>query len=117
MVAARALQGIGAAMIVASRRVLAETESTRVPSHDRLSRTGSTWLPGCSSETPKGAGGTDPAAATLPAIPAVTRPRVLPACFSRAGENYHYGGRTYLEAGNTEVPTGMISGRSASHRP
>ena len=36
--------------------------------------------------------------------------RVLLACFSRAGENYHYGGRTNLDTGNTEVLAGMISG-------
>jgi flavodoxin len=35
--------------------------------------------------------------------------RVLLAYFSRAGENYHYGGRTNLETGNTEVLAGMIS--------
>ena len=29
--------------------------------------------------------------------------------FSRAGENYHYGGRTHLEVGNTEVAAAMIS--------
>jgi flavodoxin len=36
-------------------------------------------------------------------------PRVLLAYFSRAGENYYYGGRTNLEVGNTEVLAGMIS--------
>lgn len=35
--------------------------------------------------------------------------RVLLAYFSRAGENYYYGGRTNLEIGNTEVLAGMIS--------
>jgi flavodoxin len=35
--------------------------------------------------------------------------RVLLAYFSRAGENYYYGGRTNLEVGNTEVLAGMIS--------
>jgi flavodoxin len=34
---------------------------------------------------------------------------VLLAYFSRAGENYHYGGRTHLEVGNTEVVAQMIS--------
>ena len=34
--------------------------------------------------------------------------RVLLAYFSRAGENYHYGGRTNLVVGNTEVLAGMI---------
>lgn len=37
--------------------------------------------------------------------------KVLLAYFSRAGENYHYGGRTYLEVGNTEIVAGMISSR------
>ncbi|MFE4837311.1 flavodoxin [Arthrobacter sp. NPDC056691] len=37
--------------------------------------------------------------------------RVLLAYFSRAGENYYYGGRTNLDAGNTEVLAGMISTR------
>ena len=35
--------------------------------------------------------------------------RVLLAFFSRAGENYYYGGRTDLDIGNTEVLAGMIS--------
>lgn len=35
--------------------------------------------------------------------------RVLLAYFSRAGENYYYGGRTNLDIGNTEVLAGMIS--------
>lgn len=35
--------------------------------------------------------------------------RILLAYFSRAGENYYYGGRTNLEIGNTEVLAGMIS--------
>ena len=37
------------------------------------------------------------------------RGRFLLAYFSRAGENYYYGGRTDLEIGNTEVLAGMIS--------
>jgi len=38
--------------------------------------------------------------------------------FSRAGENYHYGGRRNLETGNTEVLAGMIRERigCAVHR-
>lgn len=35
--------------------------------------------------------------------------RILLAYFSRAGENYYYGGRTDLDIGNTEVLAGMIS--------
>jgi flavodoxin len=34
--------------------------------------------------------------------------RILLAYFSRAGENYHYGGRRTLKVGNTEVLAGMI---------
>jgi flavodoxin len=37
------------------------------------------------------------------------RPTVLLAYFSRAGWNYHYGDRTYLQTGNTEVLATMIS--------
>ncbi|MFG2670613.1 hypothetical protein [Streptomyces sp. NPDC048445] len=33
------------------------------------------------------------------------RGRILLACFSRPGENYCYGDRTYLKTGNTEVVT------------
>ena len=39
-----------------------------------------------------------------------TGARVLLAYFSRAGENYYYGGRRDLDVGNTEVLAGMISG-------
>ncbi|MFI1927280.1 MULTISPECIES: flavodoxin [unclassified Streptomyces] len=39
--------------------------------------------------------------------------RVLLAYFSRAGENYFYGGRTDLEVGNTEVLARMIGERVA----
>ncbi len=35
-------------------------------------------------------------------------PRILIAYFSRAGENYYYGGRINLEVGNTEVVTNQI---------
>jgi len=35
---------------------------------------------------------------------------VLLAYFSRAGENYHYGGRRTLDVGNTQVVAEMISG-------
>jgi flavodoxin len=38
---------------------------------------------------------------------------VLIAYFSRASENYHYGGRRFLEVGNTEVLVGMIRDRLA----
>jgi hypothetical protein len=39
------------------------------------------------------------------------RSSVLLAYFSRAGENYHYGGQRNLEVGNTEVLARMISAR------
>jgi flavodoxin len=38
-------------------------------------------------------------------------PRVLLAYFSRAGENYYYGGRIDLKVGNTEVLAETIAGR------
>lgn len=41
----------------------------------------------------------------MPDIP----PRTLVAFFSRAGENYHYGGRAWLDVGNTEVVVGYLS--------
>jgi flavodoxin len=44
-------------------------------------------------------------------LPASTGSRVLLVYFSRAGENYYYGGRTQLDVGNTEVLAGMISQR------
>jgi len=50
---------------------------------------------------------TEPTPATRPSTPDGTR--VLLAYFSRAGENYHYGGRKNLDVGNTEVLAGMIS--------
>ena len=36
--------------------------------------------------------------------------RTLVAYFSRAGENYYYGGRTTLEVGNTEIVADLIAG-------
>ena len=45
-------------------------------------------------------------------MPETTEPagerRILLAYYSRAGENYYYGGRRILEVGNTEVLAGMI---------
>ena len=60
--------------------------------------TGGAWVAGCATE---------PAPATTPAQPSEVR--VLLAYFSRAGENYHYGGRKHLDVGNTEVLAGIIS--------
>jgi flavodoxin len=45
------------------------------------------------------------------ARPTSTGNKVLLVYFSRAGENYYYGGRINLEVGNTEVLAGMISQR------
>lgn len=45
-----------------------------------------------------------------PSGPTAGGQSVLLAYFSRAGENYHYGGRIDLEVGNTEVVAGMIGG-------
>jgi flavodoxin len=42
-------------------------------------------------------------------VPRESGGRVLLAYFSRAGENYYYGGRKDLDVGNTEVLAGMIS--------
>jgi flavodoxin len=49
--------------------------------------------------------------ASAPAAPARSgvRARTLLAFFSRAGENYHYGGRVDLEVGNTAVVAGIIA--------
>jgi flavodoxin len=40
--------------------------------------------------------------------------KTLVAFFSRAGENYYYGGRTNLAVGNTEVVGGMIRDRTGA---
>ncbi|MBO1268601.1 flavodoxin [Arthrobacter cavernae] len=51
---------------------------------------------------------------TAPNTPKPTKNegRLLLAYFSRAGENYYYGGRTHLTVGNTEVLAGMIRDRT-----
>ncbi|GII05568.1 flavodoxin [Planobispora takensis] len=69
-------------------------------------------LTGCSAPPSQGNAGTRPAPAQPPAGTG-PRPRVLLAYFSRAGENYHYGGRKHLQVGNTEVLAGLISARIA----
>ncbi len=47
---------------------------------------------------------------STPASPSAdTNPRVLVAYFSRPGENYYYGDRTWLEVGNTEVVATTIA--------
>ncbi|ADJ47516.1 hypothetical protein AMES_5691 [Amycolatopsis mediterranei S699] len=56
--------------------------------------------------------GTDDPRPTTPPSPQAGR-RVLLAYFSRAGENYYYGGRKNLDVGNTELLARMISGSIA----
>jgi flavodoxin len=63
-------------------------------------------LAGCSSTGT--APNTQTASATNTAAPASPGRRTLVAFFSRAGENYNYGGRIDLTVGNTEVLAGMI---------
>lgn len=62
------------------------------------------------AETPTGARRAT-ASAGVAGSPAAATPgesKVLLAYFSRAGENYAYGGRTQLAVGNTEVVAGLI---------
>lgn len=73
---------------------------------------GGAWLTGCGTESSTDAGDSNPATSPS-ATPVLTGERVLLAYFSRAGENYHYGGRRFLHVGNTEVLAGMISGEIA----
>jgi flavodoxin len=56
-------------------------------------------------------GGGIPDLSTGPAATPAASPRVLLAYFSRAGENYFYGGRRNLQIGNTAVLAGMITDR------
>jgi hypothetical protein len=76
-------------------------------------------LGGCSQETQANSEGQRPTegnpttsmqTSDAPADPAA--PKVLVAYFSRAGENYYYGDRTWLEVGNTEVVAGDHCGAS-----
>ncbi|QYN40326.1 hypothetical protein K1T35_18195 [Pseudonocardia sp. DSM 110487] len=69
---------------------------------------GGGWLIGCGAETPP-----DATPAPPPTSPTGVAARVLLAYFSRAGENYHYGGRTYLEVGNTVTYAVSGLGRAA----
>jgi flavodoxin len=68
---------------------------------------GASALAGCSSP-PTAPRVTEPRPATR-ASTATTTSRILLVYFSRAGENYYYGGRINLEVGNTEVVSDMIS--------
>jgi flavodoxin len=69
---------------------------------------GAAGLMACDTETPDNI-----SSPTTTARTSVSASRVLLTYFSRAGENYHYGGRKYLEVGNTEVLASMISDRIA----
>ena len=66
-------------------------------------------LAGCSSTAAPV--GTSTASAANTVAPDPPGSRILVAFFSRAGENYYYGGRTNLAVGNTEVVAGMIRDR------
>ena len=71
-------------------------------------------LAGCSAPAaPSGAPPTSgvaiPQSRAIPEPTAASGSRVLLAYFSRAGENYYYGGRTTLTVGNTEVLAGIVS--------
>ena len=73
-----------------------------------------TQLGGCSTSSARLMGAGTAQASVAPvaigsATPAPTERKVLLAYFSRAGENYYYGGRTNLTVGNTEVVAGMIA--------
>jgi flavodoxin len=69
-------------------------------------------LAGCSS--PGGTANTSTAAVASNTTPGSPGRRILVAFFSRAGENYYYGGRTNLDVGNTEVVAGMIRDRTGA---
>lgn len=71
-------------------------------------------LTGCGTE-PSDEAGASRSSATRPTTQTGSGARVLLAYFSRAGENYHYGSRTFLEVGNTEVLAGIISDRISCH--
>jgi flavodoxin len=70
-------------------------------------------LPGCApaapSTAPPTSGAPIPQPWTTSEPTAASGRRVLLAYFSRAGENYYYGGRTTLAVGNTEVLAEIIS--------
>jgi flavodoxin len=73
-----------------------------------------TQLTGCSAPPASSSGSSVSEGVTAqlrdtPEPTAAPGSRVLLAYFSRAGENYYYGGRTNLEVGNTEIVAEMIS--------
>jgi flavodoxin len=61
---------------------------------------------GCSDSSPFRV---EDAPAQVPTQATPSGSNVLLVYFSRAGENYYYGGQTQLKVGNTEVLAGMIS--------
>ena len=65
-------------------------------------------LSACGARSPSDA---RPSPAGRPRPAQAGRGRILLAYFSRAGENYYYGGRRDLRVGNTEVLARMISAR------
>jgi flavodoxin len=67
-------------------------------------------LAGCSTATPRPTS-TAPSTQPTETGSTVAGNDVLLAYFSRAGENYHYGGRRSLDVGNTQVVAEMISAR------
>jgi flavodoxin len=74
-----------------------------------------TQMSGCSTPSTRLIGATTALASVAPASTVSAEPepaqsKVLLAYFSRAGENYFYGGRTKLTVGNTEVVASMIAG-------
>ncbi|TQJ37679.1 flavodoxin [Streptomyces sp. SLBN-115] len=69
-----------------------------------------TRLAGCSPSSPRS--GT-PTASQSATTSGSNVKRVLLAYFSRAGENYYFGGRTDLKVGNTEVLANKIADRIA----
>ena len=73
-----------------------------------------TQMSGCSSSSTRLLGAGTAQASSAPTVtgsvpPAPTESTVLLAYFSRAGENYSYGGRTQLMVGNTEVLASLIA--------
>ena len=66
-------------------------------------------VPAAPSSAPPTSGAAIPQSRATPEPTATSGPRALVAYFSRAGENYYYGGRTTLAVGNTEVLAEMIS--------
>ena len=65
-------------------------------------------MSGCSQSSPRH-GHDEPEHGSVRSAPASGK--ILVAYFSRAGENYYYGGRINLKVGNTEVLASMISKR------